>query len=222
MAYDCAMIRSAFSEAVESLLVGLLEVFPECQATRTTMDAFVMFVKGNKKAEHSMISTFGECVENGTQIVRSKDEEALLAAVERIPVLRGIGIRTKWNNDLDQPSKDNLWHHMKVLNAYAKVYASVPDAVMSKVESVLRGVGEGTEPLDMLKAVEQVTASFADAPTKLEGLSEETARETISALTDLVEMQAPHMQVGDMIQQLMAKVGDAARVNAALPQVADG
>jgi hypothetical protein len=206
MASNCAMIRSAFSDSVESLLTGLLEVFPECQATRTTVDAFHAFIKGNEQAEHSMITAFGECVKNGTQLVQGRDEEALFAAVEQIPVLKSIDIRSKWSDEgFDDASKETLWNYVKVLNAYSKVYILVPDSIMSRVEEVLNGVGECTGNFDMVKMVEQVTSSFGENPIDCGALSEDRVNETLSALGDLISIQAPGLNVADLVGHFATK-----------------
>jgi hypothetical protein len=203
MSKDMGMLRSAFTEVAESLLNGVHEVFPECRETCAALEALRTFVIGNEESEHLMITTFGNSVKQRKDFVKNRDSEFLFGAIDSIPVLKNLNIRSKWSDaDFDDASKEHFWMYIGILTAYAKVYTSVPNEILKRVEESMSGLIHDANPADMMNIIQTISKTFPSTDIGNHDMDEENIRDAISSLTEVMAVQMPGFSLNTIMDQL--------------------
>lgn len=208
MPKDMGTLRSSFTEVAEALLNGVHEVFPECQETHAALEAFRTFVVGNEESEHLMITTFGNSVNMCKDFVKNKDADFLFSVIDAIPVLKSLDLRSKWlDADFDSASKDHFWMYISILTAYAKVYTSVPGEILKQVEESVAVLNNDAGPADMIGMIQSLSQTFSSADIGNCDINEDSIRDAISSLTDVMAVQMPGFSL-DSIMDSLHKQGE--------------
>lgn len=136
-------LRQGFVALAEALLKSLCEVFPEDDSLDTGLHLFTNLVKGDPEKEDRFIRKCHEVFQEHAAAFKTRDEEALFAAADALPILKDVDIRGKWSDaGFDAESKEHLWQYVQSLKLYSELFCAVPSAVMGKIESVASDLGE--------------------------------------------------------------------------------
>jgi hypothetical protein len=143
-------LRECFVGLCEGLLNGIVDVFPECDASAHAQHVFCALVKGDPDLEDKFIRKCQKLFKNNAAQMKSRDPEAVFSITESIEILKGVDMRSKWYDpDFTQESQDSFWQYLVSLNTYSDLYSSVPVNTMHKIERMAAEVGEKFQSGDM-------------------------------------------------------------------------
>lgn len=193
-------LRDGFVELAEGLLSSIVEVFPECDETRHTLQIFRVAVKGDSGAEDKFIRKCSALFKQNSARLKERDANALFCVVDGIPLLKDIDIRGKWSDpDFSEESKQNLWQYLSALETYGGLYCAVPAGIMGRIEQVATTMStklqQGTLDIASIDI-----AAFGE--NLMSGLSAEELRDFEGSLPDVYNC------VGNVASMLAKQTGN--------------
>jgi hypothetical protein len=167
-------LREGFIELSENLVTSIGDVFPECDETRHALQLFRVAVKGDPTCEDKFVRRCAGLF---------KQNSALFAVVDGIPMLKCIDIRAKWSDpDFTDESKQNLWQYLSALETYGGLYCAVPAGVMGRIEQVAMTMSAKLQEGTLDIASIDITAFGEDL---MSGLSPEEMKDFEGSLPDV-------------------------------------
>ncbi|HEY9815625.1 MAG TPA: hypothetical protein V6D20_07485, partial [Candidatus Obscuribacterales bacterium] len=128
---------TAFVGLSKELLEGLLEVFPECEKTRTTLGRLndLLNISSVEDAGKMIIGRWHKCMEPYYGVCEQRNVQALMEA--KVKPLEELDMRQKWcDPEVDQETRDHLLDYLIQLNNYARLYHRIPANMMTRVTAI--------------------------------------------------------------------------------------
>jgi len=210
-------VLPAFVDTVEELLLGLKEVFPECEKVKKKLRKFQAFIKSPAEVDQDgNVTRPAQLKPDGAKILLKdwhsqlgphyeqcarRDVEAILKA--NPPIIEELDIAAKWADPtFDAESREILFQYIDTLNMYCQMQF-IPSKMLSRIEGVAQQLAQQMETgnADLSKI-----DVFALGQQVLENVSEEELIDFANNLGEIQKMasvSSVHLNSNPELAQMM-------------------